>query len=50
MTFWESPYAIHVILSYFATVAVVGWLVWSSLRANLRARAELEAAEKERDR
>lgn len=50
MSFLSDKYAVYVIAAYASTVAILGWLVWSTLRANARARAELEAAEKERGR
>lgn len=50
MSFFSDPYALHVIASYGASAAVLGWLIWSSLRASARARAELEQAEQERGR
>ncbi len=45
-----DPYAVYVIGAYGATAAILGWLVWTTLRANARARAELERMEEERRR
>ena len=45
-----DPYALYVLAAYGASAAILGWLVWSSWRANARARAELETAEKDRRR
>ncbi len=45
-----DPYAVYVIGAYAATAAILGWLVWSTLRANARARAELDRMERERRR
>ena len=43
-------YAVYVVGAYGATVAILGGLVWASLRANTRARREVEDAERERKR
>ncbi len=48
MSFLDDPYAVYVISAYAATVAILGWLVWSSLAANARARDELDEAERRR--
>ena len=44
----SDPYAIYVAAAYGATAAILGWLVWSSLRENARARDALDRAEKGR--
>ena len=50
MSFLSDKHAIHVLICYGATLAILGGLVWTTLAANARARRELEAAEKERRR
>ena len=50
MTGGADPYAVYVIGAYAATAAILGWLVWATLRANARARAELDEAERRRGR
>lgn len=45
-----DPYAGYVIAAYAATAAILGWLVWSSLAANARARRELAEMERGRRR
>lgn len=46
----SDPYAIYVAAAYGATAAILGWLVWATLRANARARDALERAERGRRR
>ena len=48
MTQFFGEYTVYVVSSYAATAAILGWIVWSSLRANARARADLERVERER--
>ena len=48
--FLSDKYAVYVIASYAATAAILGWLVWTTLAANARARRELEEAEGRRRR
>jgi len=45
-----GKYAVYVLSAYGATFAILGWLIWSTLRANAGARAELDRIEKERER
>lgn len=45
-----DPYAPYVLAAYGATAVIVGALVWATLAANARARATLEALERERRR
>lgn len=46
----DDPYILYVLAAWGSTAAILGWLIWSSVRANARARDELDAAEKERRR
>jgi len=50
MSFLSDPYAVYVIGAYGASTAILGWLIWSSLAANARARRVLEDAERGRRR
>ena len=50
MSFWGDKYAVYVVAAYGATAVILGWLVWSSLRASARARHDLAKMEKERKR
>ncbi len=50
MSFLAGEYAIYVLAAYGATALILGWLLWSSLAANARARSELADIEKERGR
>jgi heme exporter protein CcmD len=50
LTFLSDKYAVYVIAAYASTAAILGWLVWSTLAANAKARCELAEAEKERGR
>lgn len=50
MSFLEDPYAVYVAAAYGATAAILGWLLWSSLAANARARRELNEMERKRGR
>ena len=45
-----DPYALYVLGAWGATVAIVGWIVFTTLRANARARDDLETLEKDRKR
>ena len=45
-----DKYAVYVIAAYGATAAILGALIWATLRDSARARRELEDAEKERGR
>jgi len=48
MSFLTDEYAVYVLSAYGATFLIMGWMVWSTLRANARARAELERIEEGR--
>jgi heme exporter protein CcmD len=48
VSFLSDKYAVYVISAYASSFAIIGWMLWSTLRANARARADLAAAEKER--
>ena len=48
MSFLADKYAIYVLASYGATALILGWLLWTTLAANARARRELAEMEKER--
>jgi heme exporter protein CcmD len=43
-------YAVYVVSAYGATAAILGWLIWSTLAANARARREMAEAESRRKR
>ena len=43
-------YAVYVVSAYGATAAILGWLVWSTLSANARARRDMAEAEERRKR
>ncbi len=46
----SDPYALYVAAAYGATAAILGWLVWATLRASARVRKALEQAERGRRR
>ena len=50
MSFLSDKYAVYVIAAYAATAAILGVLLWATLRDSARARRELAEAEKERGR
>ena len=50
MNFLADKYAIYVVAAYGATALILGWLLWTTLAANARARRELSEMEKERGR
>jgi heme exporter protein CcmD len=50
MSILGDKYAIYVLAAYGATALILGWLVWSSLAANAKARRDLAEMEKERER
>lgn len=50
MSFLADEYAVYVLAAYGSTVAILAWLVIATLRANARARAELDEAERRRKR
>ncbi|MDT8344997.1 MAG: heme exporter protein CcmD [Thermohalobaculum sp.] len=43
-------HALTVAAAYGATAAILGWLVWTTLSANARARREMQDAETRRKR
>ncbi|MFQ5564947.1 MAG: heme exporter protein CcmD [Paracoccaceae bacterium] len=50
MSFLSDKYAVYVITAYASTALILGWLLWTTLTANAKARRELAEAEKERGR
>ena len=50
MSFLGDKYAIYVLAAYGSTVLILGWLLWTTLAANARARRDLAEMEKERRR
>ena len=50
MSFLADQYALYVLAAYGATVLILGWLLWTTLAANARARRELAEMERERRR
>ena len=48
MSFLTDQYVVYVLSAYGASFAIIAWMVWSSVRANARAREELERIERER--
>ncbi len=50
MSFLADKYALYVLAAYGATVLILGWLLWTTLAANAKARRELAEMEKERGR
>lgn len=50
MSFLADKYAVYVIAAYGSTALILGWLVWSTLAANARARRDLAEEEKARGR
>ncbi len=50
MSFLGDKYAVYVLAAYGSTVLILGWLLWTTLVANARARRDLAAMEKERGR
>jgi heme exporter protein CcmD len=50
MSFLADEYALYVLAAYGATVLILGWLLWTTLAANARARRELAEMERERRR
>ena len=48
MSFLNDKYAVYVLVSYGATVLILGWLLWSTLDANAKARRELDDMERKR--
>jgi len=50
MTFFSDKYAVYVLAAYGATALILGWLLWTTLAANARARRDLAEIERERGR
>ncbi len=50
MSFLADKYALYVLAAYGATVLILGWLLWTTLAANAKARRDLAEMEKERRR
>jgi heme exporter protein CcmD len=50
MSFLSDKYAAYVLVSYGATALILGWLLWTTLAANAKARRDLAEMEKERGR
>ena len=50
MSFLSDKYAVYVIAAYASTALILGWLLWTTLAANARARRELTEMEKARGR
>ncbi len=50
MNFLADKYAIYVLAAYGSTALILGWLLWTTLATNARARRELAETEKERGR
>ena len=48
MSFLGDKYAVYVIAAYAATALILAGLIWSSVRANARARNDLAAIDRER--
>ena len=50
MSFLADQYAVYVIAAYAATALILAGLIWSSVRANARARDALARVDRKRDR
>jgi heme exporter protein CcmD len=50
MSMFGDKYAVYVLAAYGATALILGWLLWTTLAANARARRDLAEIEKERGR
>ncbi len=50
MSFLADKYALYVLAAYGSTALILGWLLWTTLAANARARRDLAEMEKERRR
>ncbi len=50
MSFLADKYAVYVLAAYGATALILGWLLWTTLAPNARARRELFEMEKARGR
>ncbi len=47
MSFLAGKYALYVLAAYGSTALILGWLLWTTLAANARARRELAEIEGE---
>lgn len=45
-----DKYAVYVTAAYASTFAILGWLIWTTVRDNARARREMTEAEERRRR
>ncbi len=50
MSFLADKYALYVLAAYGATALILGWLLWTTLAANAKARRDLAEMERERRR
>ncbi len=50
MSFLGDKYAVYVLAAYGSTALILGWLMWSTLAANAKAKRDLAEIEKERGR
>ena len=50
MSILGDKYAVYVLAAYGATALILGWLLWTTLTANTKARRDLAEMEKERGR
>ncbi|HUS53368.1 MAG TPA: heme exporter protein CcmD [Thermohalobaculum sp.] len=50
MSILTDKYAVYVLAAYGATALILGWLMWTTLAANAKARRDLAEMEKERGR
>jgi len=50
MSMFGDKYAVYVLAAYGATALILGWLLWTTLAANARARRDLAEIEKDRGR
>jgi heme exporter protein CcmD len=50
MSILGDKYAVYVLAAYGATALILGWLLWTTLATNTKARRDLAEMEKERGR
>ncbi len=50
MSFLADKYAVYVLAAYGSTALILGWLLWTTVAANAKARHDLAEMEKERRR
>ena len=50
MSLFADKYAVYVLAAYGAAALILGWLLWTTLTANAKARRDLAEMEKERVR